>query len=85
MQRDTAIPEPFSPEDTTGLGTVRDLARIILESGDPYVCELGFLLDGRKVNIEVVVTCVDGKPYESQWKPKKHWIKNIIGRIFKGA
>lgn len=84
MQRDTVIPEPFSPEDTTCLGTVRDFARVILESGAPYVCELSFMLDGKKVNIEVVVTYIDGKPCGSQWKPKKNWLKNIIGRIFKG-
>ena len=82
MKQNKTFPEPFSQEDTTGLGTVRDLARIIIENGNPYVCELGFLLDGRKVNIEVVVTCVDGKPCGSQWKPKNKWLRNITRKIF---
>lgn len=59
-------------EDRTGLGTVQDLARLILEQAEtskkseyplphPYWCEMVMTVDGKRVNIEVVVTSIDGK------------------------
>jgi hypothetical protein len=47
-------PKPFSPNDPTGLGTVKDLARLIIKGGDPYWIEMAFILDGNKVNIALL-------------------------------
>lgn len=49
-------------EDTTGLCTVRELAQYILNSSQPYHCELFFELAGRRINVEVAVTAAARLP-----------------------
>ena len=46
-------------EDTTGLGTVRDWARALLEQAPPYTGEMWFMLDGKKVSVETTVKVME--------------------------
>jgi hypothetical protein len=63
--KDKSIAEAIaSGEDTTGLSTVRDLARIMLEK-KCYWMELAMPVDGKKINLESVITCVDDVPFGS--------------------
>ena len=60
MQTDPTIEEALAAgEDTTGLGTVRDAARFMLQGNHTH-SELVFNVDGRKVNVEMKITHIDG-------------------------
>lgn len=67
----------------SGLGTVKDFARAILE-GDGYWGEMQVLVDGKKVNMELIITYVDGKKCGDQYIPSsslpkwKRWIKRVL-------
>ena len=58
-------------EDNTGNCTIKELAMEIINAGENcgYWAELTMDIDGKKVNIEAVVTFVDGKPCGQQFTP----------------
>ena len=67
-----------SGEDTTGLCTIRDLARDMIKAHG-YFCELYFDIDGKRVNVEVKITrCVDAEM--SERKNTAEW-NNHLGRL----
>ena len=71
-------------EYTTGLTTVRQLARIMIDGcrvDGECVCEMFFVLDGKRINMEFAVTSVDGVQYARQWKPRFNFSKWLIGKI----
>ena len=66
-------------ENRTGMGTVQDLAREILKAGASghYWMELWMDIDGKRVNLEAVVTMVDEEPKGKQLNFYKETIRQI--------
>lgn len=68
-------------EDRTGLCAVRDLAAMMLASpriAGECVSELSSVVDGKRINVEVAVTIVDGVSTARSLNPKFSW-KRLIG------
>ena len=59
-------------EDPGGLCTIREWAAYTIESkgvGGYYWDEMSFIADGKRVNVELVVTMIDGVTCGKQWNP----------------
>lgn len=53
-------------DDKTGTVSIQDMTRAILEGNNSNFGEIVFMLDGKRINLEAIITHIDGIPMNTK-------------------